>query len=461
MRLGGNGSGARTVFPRAHTTNGLRTVAPASPNGSSPGRVVDEYGYHCRPALVRLLSAIGLDAVYERAHGDTLWLRRNGKLVPILDLVGGYGANLFGHHHPELVAEARASSTPGADQRAGVAAAAGRRLAEELCRRLGDYVVTFTNSGTETIEAAIKHVHLERRARRSGRSRAASTARRSARSSSPGPTGSPTTRWDPRCDSSIPTIRRTRSPPPRRRRRRRVILEPIAGEGGIKPLPAAFAARLRTSAPATTSRSSPTRSRPAWDGPARSSPRKRSGSSPTTSVSRQVARRRAREDRRAAREAPPVRRGVLAPPHVHVRGGRLQLRDRAARRCSCSTATVCMARCAAGGEYLLDALATCGPGIPHVIEDVRGQGMMVGSSCATSRTPIPHPADALAAGASRLHGRCLPAATCTTSGWRRRSRSRSRCGWSRRLRDRGARCSARRRPRGAVPCDPRRATSRT
>jgi len=45
--------------------------------------------------------------VYERAQGDTLWLRRDGRLVPILDLVGGVRANLFGHHHPDLVAVAR------------------------------------------------------------------------------------------------------------------------------------------------------------------------------------------------------------------------------------------------------------------------------------------------------------------------------------------------------------------
>ena len=81
----------------------------------------------------------------------------------MLDLVGGYGANLFGHHHPELVAvahrhfeerrpfHAQASCRPGA-----------ARLAESLCRQLGDYVVTFTNSGAETIEAALEDVLLER-----------------------------------------------------------------------------------------------------------------------------------------------------------------------------------------------------------------------------------------------------------------------------------------------------------
>src|SRR5437773_2149489 len=105
----------------------------------------NKYGHFCRPGLIPLLEAIGLNVMYERAKGDYLWRRQGDKLVPILDLLGGYGANLFGHNHPELVAAARdllAAEVPVLAQvscRGGAA-----RLAEELCRRLGDYVVTFT-----------------------------------------------------------------------------------------------------------------------------------------------------------------------------------------------------------------------------------------------------------------------------------------------------------------------------
>jgi acetylornithine/succinyldiaminopimelate/putrescine aminotransferase len=110
-----------------------------------------------------LLQSIGLDAIYERAEGDYLWQRRDERLVPVLDLVGGYGANLFGHHHPELVAVAHRHFEEKRPFHAQAACRPGAaRLAESLCRRLGDYVVTFTNSGAETIEAALKHALLER-----------------------------------------------------------------------------------------------------------------------------------------------------------------------------------------------------------------------------------------------------------------------------------------------------------
>src|SRR5258708_36403939 len=58
--------------------------------------------HFCRPGLVPLLQSIGLDAIYERAEGDYLWQRRDDRLVPVLDLVGGYDANLFRHHHPAM-----------------------------------------------------------------------------------------------------------------------------------------------------------------------------------------------------------------------------------------------------------------------------------------------------------------------------------------------------------------------
>ena len=139
----------------------LITVPAAQPGHVHTVETVD-YGYSCRPSLARFLHAIGLDAVYEQAEGDRLWRREYGELIEVLDLVGGFGANLFGHNHPELIAELQglfARKTPVLAQ--GSYRMAAARLANALCRRLGDYVVIFTNSGTETVEAALKHAWLE------------------------------------------------------------------------------------------------------------------------------------------------------------------------------------------------------------------------------------------------------------------------------------------------------------
>jgi acetylornithine/succinyldiaminopimelate/putrescine aminotransferase/predicted amino acid dehydrogenase len=124
---------------------------------------MDDYGHYCRPGLVRMLQALSLDAVYERAEGDRLWQRKGDSLVEVLDLVGGFGANLFGHYHPELVAEDRRlqeRQVPILAQ--GSCRSGASLLAKALCERLGDYICIFTNSGAETVEAALKHAYLER-----------------------------------------------------------------------------------------------------------------------------------------------------------------------------------------------------------------------------------------------------------------------------------------------------------
>jgi acetylornithine/succinyldiaminopimelate/putrescine aminotransferase len=65
----------------------------------------DLYGQYCRQYIVDRLKAVGLDAVYTRANGDRVWWQQGEQLVEVLDMAGGYGAVLFGHNHPALVAE--------------------------------------------------------------------------------------------------------------------------------------------------------------------------------------------------------------------------------------------------------------------------------------------------------------------------------------------------------------------
>lgn len=142
-------------------TGELTRVVPATPH-------VDHYKTFARPEPGRLMKALGLDITYVRAEGDTLEYEHDGGRRAVLDLLGGYGATLFGHHHPALVAELQAALT----SRAPVMAQASWRawageLAKALSDRIGattgrEYVVTLANTGAEAIEAALKHAELER-----------------------------------------------------------------------------------------------------------------------------------------------------------------------------------------------------------------------------------------------------------------------------------------------------------
>ncbi len=208
------------------------------------------YEHYARPLVARLLASTRLDAVFERAEGDYLWARRGGTLVKTLDLVGGYGANLLGHHHPEIVAEAHRlldRQVPVLAQ--GSIRSGAAELAETLCRRLGDYVVILTNSGTETIEAAIKHLHLER-------GRPLLWAVKGAFHGKT--TGSVQLTWSQRDQYADlgPRVRFIDPDDPADWEQARAdalstdsvagaFVEPIQGEGGVRPLSAGFAEWLR------------------------------------------------------------------------------------------------------------------------------------------------------------------------------------------------------------------------
>jgi acetylornithine/succinyldiaminopimelate/putrescine aminotransferase/predicted amino acid dehydrogenase len=235
------------IIARAGAPRRARTAQRNDSIEYGVSSAVDAYGRDCRPGLVRLLSAIGLDVVYERGLGDTLWLRREGRLVPILDLVGGYGANLFGHHHPDLVAAARRCFDDQVPFQAQASIRPGAaRLAEALRARLGDYVVILTNSGTETIEAALKHAILERRRSTFWAVRGAFHGKT---------LGSIQLTWSYRgpYEGLGPRVRFLDPHDPRDWESAAresgdiagLVLEPVAGEGGIRPLPPAFVAWAR------------------------------------------------------------------------------------------------------------------------------------------------------------------------------------------------------------------------
>lgn len=121
--------------------------------------------------LSNLMATLGLDIHYTRAQGDYLYYRNSrNEEVPVLDLLGGYGSLIFGHNHPQIIAETKRlldAQVPVHAQfslREGAGALA-QKLNQVMQRELqndDEFAVTFANSGAEAIEAAIKHAELER-----------------------------------------------------------------------------------------------------------------------------------------------------------------------------------------------------------------------------------------------------------------------------------------------------------
>ena len=116
------------------------------------------------PALHELLQLLKLDKKYHRAEGNFLYTKTENNLEQqYLDLAGGYGANLLGHNHPELVdtmVQALQDKIPVHAQLSvrNESALLAHRINKEVGGRTGkSYVTIPLNSGTEVVEAAIKH----------------------------------------------------------------------------------------------------------------------------------------------------------------------------------------------------------------------------------------------------------------------------------------------------------------
>lgn len=127
----------------------------------------DVYTRYARRGIGLRLAAIRTDKHYVRASGNTLEYERDGRRVAVLDMVGGFGSTIFGHNHPELTALMCRISSEGTPAHAQYTnnVWAGR-LCEALSERLQaatqrSFVVTLVSTGTEAVEAAIKHAKLE------------------------------------------------------------------------------------------------------------------------------------------------------------------------------------------------------------------------------------------------------------------------------------------------------------
>jgi ornithine--oxo-acid transaminase len=111
---------------------------------------------HLNPKLGRVVRTLGFDREWVEGRGAYL-IDRNGE--EYLDLLSGYGVFALGRNHPYIKNQLQrvlAADTPSLPQ-LGVSALAGV-LGEQLVARAPDSLdaVLFTNSGTESVEAAIK-----------------------------------------------------------------------------------------------------------------------------------------------------------------------------------------------------------------------------------------------------------------------------------------------------------------
>ena len=118
----------------------------------------DRYALHARylnEQMVRVLRTVGFDRPYQRGSGQYLYDAGGERY---LDLLSGWGVFALGRNHPAMrealkgVLDAELPNLVQLD----LSALAGV-LAERLLHRI-PYLdkVFFTNSGTETVEAALK-----------------------------------------------------------------------------------------------------------------------------------------------------------------------------------------------------------------------------------------------------------------------------------------------------------------
>jgi putrescine aminotransferase len=207
-----------------------------------PAEVRRLHAAHVNSTFIEVLSLFGCGRDFVRAEGWRVWDDQGREY---LDFLAGYGAVSIGHNHPDVraaVEEVLRATVP------HFLLVSPQPLAAELARRLavlapGDLDVCFlASSGSEAVEGALKLARLA-----TGRPRFVS-AEASYHGTTLGAlsvTGSDRHRTP--FEPLLPGCARVRwgdvASVERELRRRdvaAVILEPLQGEGGVRPAPAGF-----------------------------------------------------------------------------------------------------------------------------------------------------------------------------------------------------------------------------
>lgn len=120
------------------------------------------------PRLAQLLKNLELDVQYHRAEKDFLFYNKNGKEIQVLDLVGGFGTNLFGHNNSfikDQVIKCIHSGRPALSAQGSVyhyPSLLAKSLNELFSKATGKFFkVQYGNSGTEAMEIALHHAYYE------------------------------------------------------------------------------------------------------------------------------------------------------------------------------------------------------------------------------------------------------------------------------------------------------------
>ncbi|CDG23332.1 putative Pyridoxalphosphate-dependent aminotransferase class III-like protein [Xenorhabdus poinarii G6] len=134
---------------------------------------MESYAKFCKPQLTRALISLGLNRTYHRAAGNFLYYNdENGKEIPVLDLLGGYGATLLGHNSPiirEKIKQYLDEEIPIHNQfsirnpAAMLAERLNELLKEETATR-DDFIFCFASTGAESMEIALKSAEFTRNA---------------------------------------------------------------------------------------------------------------------------------------------------------------------------------------------------------------------------------------------------------------------------------------------------------
>ncbi|MBD2815200.1 aminotransferase class III-fold pyridoxal phosphate-dependent enzyme [Xenorhabdus sp. Flor] len=134
---------------------------------------MESYATFCKPQLTQALISLGLNRTYHRAAGNFLYYKdENDKEIPVLDLLGGYGATLLGHNSPFIREKIKCyldEETPAHNQFSirKPAALLAERLNELLKEETGttsNFIFCFASTGAESIEIALKSAEFTRNA---------------------------------------------------------------------------------------------------------------------------------------------------------------------------------------------------------------------------------------------------------------------------------------------------------